>query len=58
MKPLIIAISGPSGSGKTLLVDNILKYFSSELVSVIREDSYYRDQSHLDLSERRKKKLR
>lgn len=55
MKPLIIAISGPSGSGKTLLVDNILKYFSSELVSVIREDSYYKDQSHLDLSERRKK---
>ncbi|MBF12869.1 MAG: uridine kinase [Legionellales bacterium] len=55
MTPLIIAISGPSGSGKTLLVDNILSAFDSNTIAVIREDSYYKDQSHVPFSEREKR---
>lgn len=51
---IIIGISGPSASGKTLLAKNLLKELGSNEVTVISEDSYYKNQSHLTLQERSK----
>ncbi|WP_182440197.1 uridine kinase [Colwellia sp. RSH04] len=56
MKPTIIAIAGPSASGKTLFAQTIHDELVGELgedgISILYEDAYYRDQSHLSMSER------
>ncbi len=56
IKPTIIAIAGPSASGKTLFAQTIHDELIDELgedgISIIFEDAYYRDQSHLDMQER------
>lgn len=52
--PIIIGISGPSASGKSLLANTIVNELGSEQVVVISEDAYYKDNSHLPLSEREK----
>ena len=56
IKPTIIAIAGPSASGKTLFAQTIHDELVAELgehgISIIHEDAYYRDQSHLSMSER------
>lgn len=56
IKPTIIAIAGPSASGKTLFAQTIHDELIGELgdngISIIYEDAYYRDQSHLSMSER------
>lgn len=56
-RPILVGVAGPSGSGKTLLVDNLKKQLieSGLTVSIVREDSYYRDQSHIEPQERPKK---
>jgi uridine kinase len=51
---IIIGIAGPSASGKSLLANTIVNELGSDQVVVISEDSYYRDNSHLSLSEREK----
>ena len=51
---IIIGISGPSASGKSLLANTIVNELGSDQVVVISEDSYYKDNSHLPLSEREK----
>lgn len=51
-KVIIIGISGPSASGKSLLANTIVNELGSDQVVVISEDSYYKDNSHLPLSER------
>lgn len=55
-KPTIITISGPSASGKTLFAQTIHDELVEELgengISIIYEDAYYRDQSHLPIHER------
>lgn len=48
---LIIGIAGGTGSGKTTIVSKIMKEFNTQ-VSVISQDSYYRDLSHLSYQER------
>jgi uridine kinase len=54
--PILIGIAGPSGSGKSLLVDNLHQTLHDQYsVSIIREDSYYRDQAHIDPVDRPKK---
>ena len=53
-KAIIIGISGPSASGKSLLANTIVNELGSDQVVVISEDSYYKDNSHLPLSEREK----
>ena len=53
-QPIIIGISGPSASGKSLLANTIVNELGSEQVVVISEDAYYKDNSHLPLSEREK----
>lgn len=51
---IIIGIAGPSASGKSLLANTLVNELGSEQVVVISEDAYYRDNSHLPLSEREK----
>lgn len=52
--PVLIGIAGGTGSGKTTLAEKILEFFPKGEVVVISQDSYYLDQSHLPLEERRK----
>lgn len=52
---LIIGIAGGTGSGKTTVVKKIFNQFSKGEVAILSHDSYYYDNSHLDLDERRKK---
>lgn len=49
----VIAISGGSGSGKTTIAKLLKKYFGDH-VTLISQDSYYRDLSHLSDDERTK----
>lgn len=55
-KTTVIAIAGASASGKSLLAETIYQELLPELgsdgISIIKEDAYYRDQSHLSLDER------
>jgi uridine kinase len=52
---LIIGIAGGTGSGKTTVVRKIVQSFTSGEVAVMSHDSYYYDNSHLSLEDRRKK---
>ncbi len=52
---LVIGIAGGTGSGKTTVVKKICKQFSHDEVAVLSHDSYYFDNGHLALEERRKK---
>ena len=53
---IIIAITGASASGKSSIASTVHKELCNELgcqeIGIIAEDSYYKDQSHLDMSER------
>lgn len=53
---IIIAIAGASASGKSLIASTIYKELCEELgceeIGIISEDSYYKDQSHLDFETR------
>ncbi|WP_341501203.1 uridine kinase [Gallaecimonas sp. GXIMD4217] len=53
---VIIGIAGASASGKSLIASTIFHELKKELgrseIAVIKEDSYYRDQSHLSMEER------
>jgi uridine kinase len=55
-KPTVIAITGASASGKSLFAQTIYDELLPELgengISIIKEDSYYRDQDHLSMNER------
>ena len=51
-KPIFIGIGGGTASGKTTLVENIRKKVIPEQASFLREDWYYKDQSHLSMEER------
>ncbi len=51
---IVIGISGASGSGKSLLASTIVNELGSDQVTVITEDSYYKDQSHLPTTIREK----
>ncbi len=52
MKTIIIGVSGASASGKSLLANTIVKELGSDQVTVVSEDAYYKDLSHLPLAER------
>lgn len=51
---IIIGIAGGTGSGKTTVVRKIVESLPEGSVSVIPQDSYYKDQSHMSLEERKK----
>ena len=53
---IIIAITGASASGKSLIASTVHRELRDELgteaIGIISEDSYYKDQSHLDFETR------
>lgn len=51
---LIIGIAGGTGSGKTTVVKKIIEKLPIKSVAVLSQDAYYKDNSHLELSERQK----
>lgn len=51
---LILAIAGGSGCGKTTVVKKMLKRLPKNSVTVISQDSYYKDNGHLSAEERAK----
>ncbi len=49
---MIIGISGGTGSGKTTVVERIIKQLPVGEISVLSQDSYYKDNSSLSMEER------
>lgn len=49
---LILGIAGGTGSGKTTVVDQILQNLPAEEVTLISQDSYYKQNDHLSYEER------
>lgn len=49
----IIGIAGGSGSGKTTLVNSILKLVPFDQISILTQDSYYKDSGHLPMEQRK-----
>src|SRR5688572_12457310 len=49
---LIIGIAGGSGSGKTTVVKKIMSSFSVHQVTLVSQDSYYKNNDHIFLEER------
>ncbi|AAO35647.1 uridine kinase [Clostridium tetani] len=51
-RPILIGITGGTGSGKSTVSKEICRRFDKELIVMIEQDSYYKDQSHLSIEER------
>ena len=52
-KPILIGIAGGTASGKTSIAEKIKEEFMDvKSVLIIRQDDYYKDQSHLTMEER------
>jgi uridine kinase len=49
---MIIGIAGGTGSGKTTVVRKIIESIPMGEVSILSQDSYYKDNSHLPLEDR------
>ena len=53
MNPILIAIAGGSASGKSTISRKLKeKYENENSVTIIRQDDYYKDQSHLTMEQR------
>lgn len=53
-KPILIGITGGTGSGKSTVAKSIYRNFKKESISIIMQDSYYKDQSSMTFEERTK----
>jgi len=54
-KTVIIGVAGGSASGKTSVAKTLMEYFDdTKTVTIIRQDDYYKDQSHMPFQERLK----
>lgn len=52
-KPVLIGIAGGSASGKTSISRELFEMCKEKKsVTIIRQDDYYKDQSHMEMSER------
>ncbi len=49
---MIIGITGGTGSGKTTVVEKIISLLPEGEVSLLSQDNYYKDNSHLNIEER------
>jgi uridine kinase len=45
--PFVIGVAGGSGSGKSTVTQQVLAAFGADVVSVVMQDDYYSDQTHL-----------
>ena len=52
--PFVIGVAGGSGSGKSTVSQQVLASFGADMVSVVMQDDYYRDQTDLAPDVRRK----
>jgi uridine kinase len=52
-QPFIIGVAGGSGSGKSTVSQQVLSAFGADMVSVVMQDDYYSDQTHLTPEVRR-----
>ncbi len=53
MRPILIGIAGGSASGKSSIAQRLKNEYSlTNSVVIIRQDDYYKDQSHLTMEER------
>jgi len=50
---LIIGICGGTGSGKTTVVNKILEVLPANHVTILSQDAYYKDNSHIPVEERK-----
>lgn len=50
--PILIGISGGTGSGKSTITKEIFKAITEEKVTMLEQDSYYKDQSELSFEDR------
>lgn len=50
---LIIGICGGTGSGKTTVVNKILEILPADHVVILSQDSYYKDNSHVPVEQRK-----
>ena len=53
-KPVVIGVAGGSGSGKTSVTKAIYESFKGHSITMLQQDYYYKDQSHLPFEERLK----
>ena len=53
-KPFVIGVAGGSGSGKSTVTREVLASIGPQMASVVFQDNYYCDQSHLSSDERHK----
>lgn len=53
-KPILIGITGGTGSGKTTVAEAVYNAFPNNTITMIMQDSYYKDQSHITFEERLK----
>ncbi len=51
---LIVGIAGGTGSGKTTVVKKITENINKNQIALMPQDSYYKDNSHLPLDERKR----
>ena len=51
-KPILIGLTGGTGSGKSTIADALYSNFSKDRITMIQQDMYYKDQSHLSMEER------
>ncbi|MBN2667729.1 MAG: uridine kinase [Bacteroidales bacterium] len=51
---IVIGIAGGSGSGKTTVVRKIIESLPPDSVAILSQDSYYKDNSHIPMEERKK----
>ena len=51
-KPIVIGITGGTGSGKSTIAREIYESFNEKNITMIEQDSYYKDQSNLEPEER------
>ncbi|MFL2983314.1 MAG: uridine kinase [Candidatus Neomarinimicrobiota bacterium] len=54
MKSIILGVAGGTGSGKTYIVSKLLDIYSSEHITTIGQDSYYKDLKNIDYSNRKR----
>ncbi|MFZ5965921.1 MAG: uridine kinase [Bacillota bacterium] len=51
-RPILIGITGGTGSGKSTVAKAIFECLPEKNITIIEQDSYYKNQSHLSMEER------